>query len=195
MAATTGFYVHPYYCFCKNANLNHGFTCGFDTGPVTAVTAAPEVPHRPHRAAVTTRSYVAANSSTDAAKITARTAVAEVLEIVHVPERLAVAAADAVIHDLHGTFLPRIPVWSSQIYVALTNGKAFKQGTLQHATLLQNAGNGYAALFQIISPHHPTLSNKASLLVRTPPSQTLAETIAQYYLRYLDYLELRAFLE
>ena len=92
-------------------------------------------------------------------------------------------------------FLARLSGWLSQISVALCNGKVFKHGTLQHATLLQNAGNGYAALFQIISPHHPTLSNRASLLVRNPPSHTLLETIAMYYLRYLDYLEVRAFLE
>ena len=193
MAATCDFYVHPYYCFRKNAPSDTGFTCGFDTGPITEVVAAPETPHRPYRAPVLARLHVPATSTT--AEITARDAVAEVLEILHVPAVLAVAAKAAVIHDLHGVFLARLAGWSSQISVALCNGKVFKYGTLQHTTLMQNSGNGYNALFQIISPYHPTLSNRASLLVRNPPSQTNLETLAMYYLRYLDYLGVRAFLE
>ena len=61
MAATTGFYLHPYFCFRKDADSNYGFTCGFDTGPVTAVTYAAKVPHRPHVPEVLACNYVAAN--------------------------------------------------------------------------------------------------------------------------------------
>ena len=193
MATTTGFYLHPYYCFRKNADSNYGFTCGFDTGPVTTVTAAPEVLHRPYLPAVVAVVGVAATGTT--AAVTAVTGVPKVPKIVHVPERFAVAASSPVQYDLPGLFQPRIPPWSSQIYVALSKGSVFKKGTLQHTTLLQNAGDGYAALYQILSPNHPTLSNFSSLLVRTPPSQTTTETVAQYYLRYIDFLELCAFLE
>ena len=54
MTATTGFYIHPYFCFRKYANSDYGFTCGFNVGPVAAVTstAIAEVLHRPHVPAV-----------------------------------------------------------------------------------------------------------------------------------------------
>ena len=71
MAATTGFYLHPYYCFCKDADSNWGFTWGVETGPMAAVTAAPKVPHRPYVPAILARTYVAADPSTGATKILA----------------------------------------------------------------------------------------------------------------------------
>ena len=48
MTATTGFYLHPYFCFRKYANSNNGFTCGCDVGPVATVNAVAEVLHQPH---------------------------------------------------------------------------------------------------------------------------------------------------
>ena len=101
--------------------------------------------------------------------------------------RLAVAASGPVQYDLPGLFQPHIPPWSSQIYVAMTKGQVFKKGTPQHTTLYQNAGDGYAAIYQILTPDHPTLSRFPSLLVRIPPSQVTTETVAQYYLHYIDF--------
>ena len=158
MAATTGFYIHPYFCFRKDADSDYGFTCGFDTGPITVVTYCAEVLHRPYAPVVPAQLHVPADSSTGAAEILAQPAVPEVLEIAHVPERLAVPASDAVWYDLPGLLQPRLPVWTSQISVAFSRGNVFKKGTPQYTLLHQNTGNGYAALFQIIQHSHPTLS-------------------------------------
>ena len=77
----------------------------------------------------------------------------------------------------------------------MTKGNVFKKGTPQHTTLYQNAGNGYTALYQILTPDHPTLSRFLSLLVCNPPSQITTETVAQYYLHYIDFMGLQGFLE
>ena len=126
LAATTGFYLHPYLYFRKHANSDYGFTCGFDVGPVAAVTAVAEVLHRPHVPAVLAVAHVPADPANYVAKVVAVTAVPKVLEISHVPAVLAVPAIDAVQHDLHGTFQHRIPNWNSQIWIAMSKSSVFK---------------------------------------------------------------------
>ena len=121
MASATGVYIHPYFCFCKDADSNYGFTCGFDTGPVAAVTYRAEVLHRPYVPAVAAVVGVAATATTPA--VAAFTGVPEILEIAHVPERLPSAAVPAVQHDLPGILGAKISVWTNHIWVALTKGK------------------------------------------------------------------------
>ena len=59
----------------------------------------------------------------------------------------------------------------------------------------QNPGQGYAALFQIISDQHPVLGRHPRLLICSSPRQLVAKTIAQYYEHYNDFINTRAFLE
>ena len=127
MASATGFYLHPYYCFCKDADSNYGFTCGFDTGPIAAVTAAAEIPHRAHIPAVLARTHVPADPTNNVAEVLARTAVPKILEIDHVPEVFAVDASGPVQYDLPGIFQPRIPNWPSQLWVGMAKASVFKK--------------------------------------------------------------------
>ena len=96
MASTTGIYLHLYYCFCKDADSNYGFACGFDTGAVAGVAAAAEIPHRAHVPAIGTRLHVPADPLTGTADILAHPGSPEVTEIDHVPEVFATVASDAV---------------------------------------------------------------------------------------------------
>ena len=85
MASTTGIYLHPYYCFHKDADSNYCFTCGFDIGPIAAVTATAEIPHQAHVPAVLACAYVPANPTNNVAEVLTRTAVPKVTVIDHVP--------------------------------------------------------------------------------------------------------------
>ena len=105
MAATTEFYIHPYFCFRKDADSDYGITCGFDTEPVTAVTYCAEVLHCPYAPAIPAQPHVPADPTTGTAEVLARPAVPEVLAIAHVPERLAVPASDAVVLAAEQNFL------------------------------------------------------------------------------------------
>ena len=80
------FYLHSPYCFRKDANSNYCFTCGFDTGPIAAVTAAAEKPHNTYVPEVLAHAYVPAGPTNNVAEIFACTTVPEVLEIDHMPE-------------------------------------------------------------------------------------------------------------
>ena len=195
MASTTGFYIHPYYCFRKDADSNYGFTCGFDTGAVAAVAAAAEIPHRAHVPAIVARTFGPADPLTGTAEVTAHPGAPEVTEIVHVPEVFATVTSAAVQYDLPGIFQGRIPGWTKHLWVGMTKGKVFKPNTNEYNILHQNPGDGYAALYQILSSSHPTLSPFPSLSIRSPPVQIATETVTMYYQHYIDYIHLRCFLE
>ena len=126
MASATGVYIHPCFCFRKDADSNYGFTCGFDTGAIAAVAAAPEIPHRPLVPVVAARVHVPANATTGAARITAHPGSPDIPEQLHVSEVFASAATPAVQHDLPGVFGAKISVWTNHIWVALTKGKCSK---------------------------------------------------------------------
>ena len=83
MAATTGFYLHPYYCFRKDADSNYGFTCGFDVAPIAAVTVAAEILHCPHVPEVVAVVHIPADLTAGTAEVLAVTGVPKVLEIAH----------------------------------------------------------------------------------------------------------------
>ena len=61
MAATTEFYIHPYFCFQRHANHNYGFTCGFDTAPVAGAPEVLEILYQPEVPAVAARLHIPAN--------------------------------------------------------------------------------------------------------------------------------------
>ena len=129
MASTTGIYLHPYYYQRKDADSNHGFTCGFDTGPVAAVAAAVEIPYRAHVPAILACIHVPPNPITSAAEIVAHPGAPEVTEIDHMPEVFATAASAAVQYNLPGIFQAHILVWTSHLWVGMTKAKVFKTNT------------------------------------------------------------------
>ena len=77
----------------------------------------------------------------------------------------------------------------------MTKLSVFKKHLLQHQILHRNSGQGYAALFQIISNKHPVLGRRPHLLIRSPPIQLAAKTVAQYFQHYHNFISTRAFLE
>ena len=72
----------------------------------------------------------------------------------------------------------------------MTKASVFKKDSPQWNILYQNPGDEYAALFQILTPAHPTLSRFPYLLIRAPPSQIATETVAQYFQHYIDFMGL-----
>ena len=109
MAATTGFYLYPYFCFQKHANSDYGSTCGFDTAPVAHIPAVSEVLHHAIIPAVLTRNHVPGNPATGQLKVYAivgSALVSKVLACAEVPETLA---QQPLQHDLHGVFQQRLP--------------------------------------------------------------------------------------
>ena len=77
----------------------------------------------------------------------------------------------------------------------MTKTSVFKKDSPQRNILNQNPGDGYAALFQILTPSHPTLSRFPYLLICAPPTQIATETVAMYFQHYIDFIGLRGFLE
>ena len=70
-----------------------------------------------------------------------------------------------------------------------------KKDSLHHQILHQNPGQGYIALFQIISHHHPVIGKHPHLLICSLPVQLAFETVAQHFQHYSNYINLRAILE
>ena len=101
IAATTGFYLHPYFCFRKHANSDHGSTCGFNNGPVAAVTTVAKVLHQTHVPTVLAVAHVPVTATATTAEVFAFTGVPKVLEIAHVPAVLTVPAIGQVEYNLH----------------------------------------------------------------------------------------------
>ena len=77
----------------------------------------------------------------------------------------------------------------------------FKKYPPQHQILYQNPGQGYIAIFQILSRNHPVTVKYPHLLIPSPPFllsppfQLASETLAKYFQHFLDYIDLRAFLD
>ena len=195
MAATTGFYLHPYFCFQKHANFDYGFTFGFNVGPVAAVTAVAEVLHRLHVSAVLAVAHVPVTATATAANVVVVTGVFKVLEIAHIPAVLAIPTIDPVQQDLHGIFQQQFPNWNSQIWITMSKSSVFKKNSPQQQILHQNPGQGYTALFQIISHQHPTLGQHPHLLICSLPMQLFDEAVTKYSQYYNNFVNTRAFLE
>ena len=104
IAATTGFYLHPYFCFWKHSNSDYGFTSGFDTAPVAHIPDVPEIFRRTEVLAVIAIHQVAADPATrqlEVLAIASSALVPEVLTYAGVPETLAQPPLQ---HDLHYVF-------------------------------------------------------------------------------------------
>ena len=84
--------------------------------------------------------------------------------------------------------------FSTKIYLAISKDKIFQKGSSQSATIC-NEPDGYTALFKLIMPHHPAYVLHPSDLIRTTPSQDLKDDISTYFYRYIDFMQLRGYLE
>ena len=80
--------------------------CGFDIGPVAALTVVAEVLYQPHVPEVIAVVGVAATTTT--AEVVVVTGVPKVLEVLAVPEVLAVTSQPPIQHNLHDIFKNRI---------------------------------------------------------------------------------------
>ena len=77
----------------------------------------------------------------------------------------------------------------------MTKASVFKKHSPQYNILYQNPGDGYSALYQILAVDHPTLGKFPHLLIQAPPDQLAADTVAQYYQHYIDFIHIQGFLE
>ena len=186
----TDFYLHSYFCFRKHTNSNEGFTCGFDISPITTATTVVEVLHQPYLPKV-----IAVPGIATTAEVVAVTSVLKVLQVLPVLTVLDVTAQPPVQHNLHGNFQHQIPNCNSQIWIAMSKPGVFKKDSPQHQILYQNSGQGYIALFRIISHHHPVTDKHPHLLICSTPVQLTFETNTQYFQHYNIYINLPAFLE
>jgi len=97
--------------------------------------------------------------------------------------------------DLPERYDVPLEVWDSRIYSAISQAKCFPKSSHSRSTILDNYGQGYAALYAIISSSHPEVIAQPSLLVTYPPKQAALEPIGQYFHAYLDYLEMKAYID
>ena len=166
IATTTGFYLHPYFCFHKHADFNYGFTCGFYVAAVAAVTAVAKVLHRPHIPEVVTVVHVPTDPVAGTAKVHAVTSVPEVLQIVHVPAVLMSKPSirSSMTYLLFSNNEFQIGL-ASHIWVIMTKANVLKKHSPQYNILHQYPGDGYSALFQFISLDHPTLGKFPHLVI------------------------------
>ena len=138
--------------------------------PVGHVPAVPEILSWPEVPAVLARTHVPANPATGQLEVLAivgSALVPEVLARAGVPETLAQPPLQ---HDFRGVFQQLIPNWNSQIWIAMSKSGVFKKHSLQHQILNQTPGQGYAALFQIISNQHPVLGRHPTTSSTPVPS-------------------------
>ena len=97
--------------------------------------------------------------------------------------------------DLPERYDVPLQVWDSRIYTAISQTKCFPKNSHSRSTILDNYGEGYAALYAIISSGHPEVVAQPSLLVTYPPKQGASEPIGQYFHAYLDHLEMKAYID
>ena len=102
---------------------------------------------------------------------------------------------DTVSHDLPIRYDINIPQWGNLIYSAISNPKVFPKGSSLRSTVIDHYGDGYAALYAIISSTHPAVISQPSLLVTYPPKQGPRDPIGRYFHAYKDYLEMKAYVD
>ena len=128
MAATTGLYLPPYFCFRKYTNFDYGFTCGFDTAPVAHIHAVPESLHQAEVPAVVARLHIPADPTTRHLEVlTIAGFVPKVFARPGVPETLAQPPLQ---NNFHGVFQQRISNWNSQIWIVMSKSSVFKKNSL-----------------------------------------------------------------
>ena len=79
------------------------------------------------------------------------------------------------------------------IYNTISKPKVFFKNSPQQRIIEQNFGCGYVALYQLITADHPVASSSPSLIVWSPLTQSPTQTLAQYFIVYVDYMDLQAY--
>ena len=105
---------------------------------------------------------------------------------------------DHTLHDLPSRYAPTLGTWSQQIHQAISSSKVFPTGTCdEQIRIIQShsGGHGYEALLSIIQLEHPIYHPHPTTGIRNPPRQAKNEALSGYFYRYLDYLQLRAYLK
>ena len=77
----------------------------------------------------------------------------------------------------------------------MSKSSVFKKNSPKQQILHQNPSQSYTALFRIISHQHPTLGKHPHCLIRSPHTQLIDNTVAQYSQHYNDFVRTRAFLK
>jgi len=102
---------------------------------------------------------------------------------------------DTTTYDLPDKHHINIPMWNSQIYTAISKDSIFPKDSAAKDTVLDHYGEGYAALYNIISSSHPEVVARPALLVTSPPTQQPTDSIGKYHGIYCDYLQLKAYID
>ena len=105
---------------------------------------------------------------------------------------------DHTLYDLPSRYAPMLGTWSQQIHQAISSGKVFPANTCDEQTRIiksHSGGHGYEALLAIIQLEHPIYHPHPTTGIRNPPRQGKNEALSGYFYRYLDYLQLRAYLK
>jgi len=102
---------------------------------------------------------------------------------------------DTVTYDLPDKHHINIPMWNSQIYTAISKDSIFPKDSPAKDTVLDHYGEGYAALYNIISSSHPEVVARPALLVTSPPTQQMTHSIGKYHGIYCDYLKQKAYID
>ena len=147
IASTTGFYLHPYYCFWKLSASNYGFTCGFDTAPITFVPGVPEVLYQAPVLAIIAVIGVSADPAKNVAEVVAVAGSQICFKVLAVPEVLPFPAQVAQQNDLPGIFQNFLEDWNYQIYIAMSKPHIFKNNSRQQQIVFINPGQGYMSIF------------------------------------------------
>jgi len=105
---------------------------------------------------------------------------------------------DHTLHDLPSRYAPTLGTWSQQIHQAISSSKVFPTGTCDEQIRIiksHSGGHGYEALLAIIQLEHPIYHPHPTTAIRNPPRQGKSEALSGYFYRYIDYLQLRAYLK
>ena len=97
--------------------------------------------------------------------------------------------------DLPNELFHRLNHWNGKIHQALSKDGIFPSGCSFLSEISRGYGQGYDLLLKIIQTGHPSYNEYTSTLLGNRPTQSLADSLESYLDKYLDWLQLRAYLE
>lgn len=98
--------------------------------------------------------------------------------------------------DLPSKFQYIIPPWSVLLFTAIRSEKVIPESCerMRQTMLNYSNGKGYETLYALINRTHPNSMRHPHDLISQHPRQKEKEYLETYYFRYIDFLQLRAFL-
>ena len=97
--------------------------------------------------------------------------------------------------DLPNELFHRLNHWNGKIHQALSKDGIFPSSCSFLSEISRGYGQGYELLLKIIRAGHPSYNEYASTLLGNRPTQSPADSLESYLDNYLDWLQLRAYLE